>query len=349
MDNVIVFAKIVLVILVLAASVIFVNKRLGAYFAERPHLRFRYQLIQLGGVLAAILFLILFMPFGETLRGQLLQLYGLVISATIALSSTTLVGNVMAGLMLKAIGSCRPGNYITVGDYFGRISEMDLLHTEIQTEERDLTTLPNLYLITHPVRVMQASGTLISVDISLGYDVSRHTIESLLIKAAKDTELDSPYVQIRFLGDFAVTYQVSALLTDVNRLLDKRRELRARAMDVLHEAGIEIVSPSFMNTRAQPENKLFIPPAPEAEVPSNDTTSADAIAFEKAGKAESLEKLKETLSEIEARIRACDEIMANPSSEKAREAAEKEREHLRLRSQKQSALIARKEESIAKS
>lgn len=349
MDTLTVVAKIILVILVLAASVVFVNKRLGGYFAERPHLRFRYQLIQLGGVLAAILFLILFMPFGETLRGQLLQLYGLIISATIALSSTTLVGNVMAGLMLKAIGSCRPGNYITVGDYFGRISEMDLLHTEIQTEERDLTTLPNLYLITNPVRVMQASGTLISVEVSLGYDVSRHTIESLLIKAAKDTGLDSPYVQIRFLGDFSVTYQVSALLTDVNRLLDKRRELRARAMDVLHEEDIEIVSPSFMNTRAQPENKLFIPATPIVELPSTDTTSADAIAFEKAGKAESLEKLKETLSEIEGRIRACDEIIANPSSEKAREATEKEREQLQLRAQKQSALIARREKMISKS
>ena len=125
-------------------------------------------------MLVGILFLILFLPLGDTLRGQLLSLYGLIISATIALSSTTLVGNIMAGIMLKTIGNCRPGYYITVGDYFGRISEMDLLHTEIQTEERDLTTLPNMYLVTHPVRVMQTSGTVIYVELSLGYDVSRH-------------------------------------------------------------------------------------------------------------------------------------------------------------------------------
>ena len=71
----------------------------------------------------------------------MLQLYGIVLSATIALSSTTLVGNAMAGIMLRTLRNFSPGDYVHVGDYFGRISEMDLLHTEIQTEERDLTTL----------------------------------------------------------------------------------------------------------------------------------------------------------------------------------------------------------------
>lgn len=348
MDFVINLLKVIVIALLLGAIVHYANKRLGGYFAERPHLRFRFQLIQLGGVIAVILLLILLMPFGDTLRGQLLQLYGLIISATIALSSTTLVGNVMAGLMLKAIGSCRPGSYITVGDYFGRISEMDLLHTEIQTEQRDLTTLPNLYLVTHPVRVMRSSGTLISVDISLGYDVSRHTIESLLVKAAKDVELESPYVQIRNPGDFSVTYQVSALLTDIKRLLDKRRELRARVMDVLHSKGIEIVSPSFMNTRTQAKNKVYIPPATQSKPATSDATSPDALAFDKADKAESVEKLKESLKDIEARIQTCDEIIADPPSDKALDAAQKEREQLSARAEKQSALITRTEQRISK-
>ena len=348
MDIVITLLKVIVIAVLLGAIVHYANKRLGGYFAERPHLKFRFQLIQLAGVLAVILLLILLMPFDDTLRGQLLQLYGLIISATIALSSTTLVGNVMAGLMLRAVGSCRPGNYITVGDYFGRISEMDLLHTEIQTEESDLTTLPNLYLVTHPVRVMRSSGTLISVDVSLGYDVSRHTIESLLIKAAKDVELESPYVQIRNLGDFSVTYQVSALLTDIKRLLDKRRELRAQVMDNLHSEGIEIVSPSFMNTRAQAKNKVYIPRTTGPEPATEDATSADAIAFDKADKAESVEKLKESLKDIEARIRTCDEILADPPSDKARDAAQKEREQLSVRAEKQSALITRAEQRISK-
>jgi small-conductance mechanosensitive channel len=347
MDKIVTLAQVLATLVVIGAAMYFGNRRLRTYFESRAHLRFRQQLIQIAAILIGILFIILLMPIGDEMRGQLLRLYGLIFSATIALSSTTLVGNIMAGLMLKAIGSCRPGNYITVGDYFGRISEMDLLHTEIQTEERDLTTLPNLYLVTHPVRVMRASGTLLSVDVSLGYDISRRIIEELLVKAALASGLESPYVQIRNLGDFSVTYQVSALLKDVNNLIDKRRELRARTMDVLHAEGIEIVSPSFMNTRALEKGRTFISDVADEATAMPVGASPDAIAFDKATKAASVSKLRETLADTEARIKACDEVIGSPPNTQALEAAQVEKQQLTERVERLSALIARKEEKIS--
>lgn len=348
MNSASIFVQVIATLVALGAALYFGNRRLCAYFESRPHLRFRQQLIQIAGVLLAVLFVILLMPFNDTLRGQLLRLYGLIFSATIALSSTTLVGNVMAGLMLKAIGNILPGNYITVGDYFGRVSEMDLLHTEIQTEERDLTTLPNMYLITNPVRVMRTSGTLLSVDVSLGYDVSRRVVEEILIKAATDAGLESPYVQIRGLGDYSVTYQVSAMLTDVNELIAKRREIRARTMDGLHAEGIEIVSPAFMNTRSLEKGQVFIGDvAAEAESTSG-APSPDAIVFDKAGKAESVTKLRETLAETETRLRECDAIISSPPDEQALKDAEKEKVELEERIARLSKLIAHREEKISK-
>jgi small-conductance mechanosensitive channel len=347
MQTLFLILQVAIVAALIAAGFYVTKKRLDSYFSSRPHLKFRYQLIQIGGILLAILFVILFMPFDQTLRGQLLSLYGLIISATIALSSTTLVGNIMAGFMLKAIGSCRPGNYITVGDYFGRISEMDLLHTEIQTEERDLTTLPNLYLVTHPVRVMRQSGTLLSVDVSLGYDVSRHRVEKLLVQAALDTGLESPYVQIRQLGDFSVSYQVSGLLREVNNLIDKRRDLRARTMDALHQAGVEIVSPNFMNTRAFDQDQAFIPDdmiEPEEVVVA---ASPDSLVFDKAEKAESVSNLREKLAELESQIRNLDAVLVKPPNEQAQVAATTEKAQLKQRAERLSALIARKEAKIS--
>ncbi|MDJ0751707.1 MAG: mechanosensitive ion channel [Woeseiaceae bacterium] len=348
MQPLVLAAQIIATLLLLGGAVYFANGRLKRHYESRPHLRFRQQLIQIVGLLVAVLLIILLLPLGDELRGQLLGLYGLIFSATIALSSTTLVGNVMAGLMLKAIGNCRPGNYITVGDYFGRISEMDLLHVEIQTEERDLTTLPNTYLVTNPVRVMRTSGTLLSVEVSLGYDVSRQIVEQLLIQAATDSGLESPYVQIRNLGDFSVTYQVSAMLTDVNRLIDKRRELRARTMDALHAEGIEIVSPTFMNTRALAEGEVFISDVAEEAASASGGRSPDSLVFDKAEKAASVSKLRESLAEVEARIRACDEIIADPPNEQSKEAAENEKEQLESRVERLRSLIARKEEKISK-
>lgn len=348
MEQILLSAQILATLIVLGAAMYFGNRRLRVYFENRPQLRLQQQLIQIAGILTGILFLVILLPFSDELRGQLLRLYGLIFSATIALSSTTLVGNIMASLMLKAIGSCQPGNYITVGDYFGRISEMGLLHTEIQTEERDLTTLPNLYLVTHPVRVMRTSGTLLSVDVSLGYDISRHIVEELLVKAALASGLESPYVQIRNLGDFSVTYQVSALLKEVNQLIDKRRELRARTMDALHAEGIEIVSPSFMNTRVFEKGQKFIGDVSEEAKSVATGLSPDAIAFDKATKAASVSKLREALAEAETRLHTCDEVIANPPGDKALQAAQTEKDQLTARIERLVSLIARKEENISK-
>ena len=334
-----------IIVLVLAAR--FANNRLVRHFEGKPHLAFRRQLIQLAGVLAIILALILFLPLNTELRGQLLGLYGIVVSATVALSSTTLVGNVMAGIMLKTIKSCRPGYYITVGDHFGRVTTMDLLHTEIQTEERDLTTLPNLYLVSNPVRVMRTSGTLLYVELSLGYDVSRHEIEKLLLAAATETELESPFVQIRELGDFSVTYRVSGLLTEVNRLLDKRRELRARTMDALHAAGIEIVSPNFMNTRNFDTNEQFIPDVGAIDEPVDTGPSTDALVFDKAEEAESVTKLQEKLEEPRDRIRVCKELAGDKGKPDVATAAAAEIESLEKKVERLTALIDRKEAKIS--
>jgi small-conductance mechanosensitive channel len=347
MDYLIIILQAVATIVVIALAARFANRRLVKHFESKPHLAFRRQLIQLAGVLAIILALILFLPLDSELRGQLLGLYGIVVSATIALSSTTLVGNVMAGIMLKTIKSCRPGYYITVGEHFGRITTMDLLHTEIQTEERDLTTLPNLYLVSNPVRVMRTSGTLLYVELSLGYDVSRHEIEKLLLAAAADTELESPFVQIRELGDFSVTYRISGLLTEVNRLLDKRRELRARTMDALHTAGIEIVSPNFMNTRNFDASERFIGDVETVEEPVDTGTSTDALVFDKAEEAESVAKLREKLEAAEERIRVCRESADDKSKPDAAMAASAEIESLEKKVERLQALIDRKEAKIS--
>ena len=347
MDYVIIILQAAATIVVIALVARFANSRLVRHFEGKPHLDFRRQLIQLAGVLAIVLMLILFLPLDSGLRGQLLSLYGIVLSATIALSSTTLVGNVMAGIMLKTIKSCRPGYYITVGDHFGRITAMDLLHTEIQTEERDLTTLPNMYLVTHPVRVMRTSGTLLYVELSLGYDVSRHEVERLLLAAAAETGLESPFVQIRELGDFSVTYRISGLLTEVNRLLDKRRELRARTMDTLHAADIEIVSPNFMNTRNFQTTDRFVPEVEAMVQPVDTGASADALVFDKAEEAESVTRLREKLQAAQERIKACKALVDDKAKPDAAAAAAVEIESLQKKVERLTVLIDRKEAKIS--
>ena len=308
------------IVAIVSVGLFVVHNRLLAMYADAPSKQFRRQLTMLACVIAGVLLVITLIPVSPTLKGQLVGLLGLLLSATIALSSTTLVGNAMAGIMLKVVKNCRPGDFIRVGDYFGRVTEMDLLHTEIQTEDRDLTTFPNLYLVTNPVTVKRSSGSIVSVELSLGYEYSRTKIESLLIEAAKDSGLDDPFVQIKELGDFAITYRIAGLLTDVKKLLATRRAVRARVLDTLHDAGVEIVSPTFMNTKALAKNQQMIPEKAPRETNRQEGTgkSPDSLVFDKAEKAESVEHLRSKYESTSNEIKKIEQSIAeSEDTEKA--------------------------------
>lgn len=270
----------------------------------RSSTRIFRQLAVLALILGANALMVLALPPGAELRGQLLSLFGLVLTAIVALSSTTFVANAMAGLMLRAVGSFHPGDFISIESHFGRVTEQGLLHTEVQSEDRDLMTLPNLYLISHPVKVVSARGTLVSTDVSLGYDAPRGTVREALRAGAEAAGLAEPFVQIRTLLDHAVAYRVSGFLEEVDHLVSKRTELNGCVLDSLHGAGIEVVSPAFMNQRRLAADAVVLPepaPADQLEAP-RPGTEPEQIMFDKAQLAGRLTRLQQERDQVAEEI-----------------------------------------------
>ena len=288
---------ILLVVAILAAT----NWALTRRWRDNPDAQFRFQLIMLALTFAGGLAIIVALPINDDTRGQLLSLIGILLSAAIALSSTTFIGNIMAGIMLKAVKSARPGDFITVADLTGRITEMGLLHMEVQTEFRDLVTVPNLYMVTQPMQVVRTSGTIITAEVSLGYDTSHVDVSRILVDAATHAGLTDGFVHVRQLGDFSVTYRVAGLLEDVKSLISARSRLRESVLDALHDAGIEIVSPNFMNTRAVAEDKLFIPEISH-KVSAKKSARAEDVAFDKAEEAASVDQIRKSIELVEGEI-----------------------------------------------
>ncbi len=270
-----------------------------------------------------LLIIIMIIPdrfLSETSTGQLLSLIGILLSAAIALSSTTFIGNAMAGLMLRVVKSFRPGDFVRIGDHFGRVTELGLFHVEIQTEDRDLTTLPNLYLVTNPVKVILSSGTIVSAEVSLGYDVPRSDVEKCLKNGASAAGLSDPFVLVMELGDFSVTYRVSGMLTEVKHLISARSRLREMMADSLHQCGIEIVSPTFMNTRALQERRAIIPPSTRTSGgKEEEEPSIEKLIFDIAEEAESIEKLNELLGTTVKEIDVLKSQAKDTSSEETKE------------------------------
>lgn len=272
---------------------------LGKYLNKQARLhtgfQFRKQLIFGAAVVLAVIALLIAIPINDGLRGQLFGLLGILVSAIIALSSTTIVGNIMAGIMLRSVNSFNMGDFIKIDSHFGRISEIDLLHVEIQTEDRDLKTLPNLYLIHQPFTVIHSTGTIISSEVSLGYDVDRNRLEKLLLRAARDAGLGDPFVQIMALGDFSVNYRVGGMLNEVKHLISSRSRLRAKILDHLHNSGIEIASPTLMNQRQFPKETQYIPSWSAASESSPEPSAVEDMVFDKAERATKVDRLRQRL------------------------------------------------------
>lgn len=252
-----------------------------------------HQLVMIVLSLLALVAVILAIPVASDVRRELLGLLGIVLTGIIAFSSTTFVANMMAGLMLRSVKSFIPGDFIQAGEHFGKVTERGLFHTEIQSEDRDLITLPNLYLTANPVKVVRSSGTALSCRVSLGYDVPHDKVFELLSAAAERAGLKDPFVQIETLGDFSVTYKAAGFYETVENLLSTRSALKAAVLDCLHQAGVEIVSPSFMNQRLLEKEKRFVPqPREDGDASAVATIFPETLLFDKANKAKRLEMLE---------------------------------------------------------
>jgi small-conductance mechanosensitive channel len=261
------------------------------------------QLIMLGVSLLGVILFLAVIPLDEVIRGHVFTLVGILFTGVIALSSTQLMASIMAGLMLRLIHNFKTGDFIRVKDLFGRITERGLTHIEIQREDRSLTTFSNLFMVTHPFTVIRSSGTIISTNLSLGYDLSHTRIEELLVEAALKTGLLEPFVHIVELGDFSITYRIAGFLADVKRIITARSNLRKQVLDTLHSNEIEIVSPTFMNQRRISEHHKTIPGTCEIEPEQPvEKTDPENIIFDKADEAETLEDLQKERRDLNTMI-----------------------------------------------
>ncbi len=254
----------------------------------------------------AVLVIVVLLPISDQTQGQILSLLGVVLTAVIALSSTSFVSNAMAGVMLHVTQPFRPGDYVRIKDEFGRVTKRTLIHTQIQTEWRDFTTLPNLFLTSNPFTVMHRDGTIISAEVSIGYDEPYTEIEALLLQASAAAGLKEPFVLVQELLDHAVLYRVCGFLVEMKTPLSSRSNLRKQVLEHLHGNGVEIVSPSFMNQRRLEPGEQIIPKQPvlHQQKPARVEDSApEEKIFDQAEQAASLEEIRTRYEETRQEIK----------------------------------------------
>lgn len=281
-------------------------------------------------VLVGILAFILALPIDKNLKGQIISFLGIIMSAAIALSSATLLGNLIAGIMNSSINRFNYGDLIKITDLQGRVTKKSAFHVEIQTEDSNFITMPNLFIASNPVKLTRKTKTVISTTISLGYDVSRVLVESYLKDAALNAGLTDPFVYLIDLGDYSITYKVHGFLGDSDNFFSSRSLLNEKVVDVLHENKIEIVSPTFMNQRRVDEIS-FIPVKKTVVKPEEKEISPEEMIFDKADKSEAIENTKHSLKKTDKLIEELENEVKNLSDDK-----EIEKTKLKIQTLKQS-------------
>ncbi len=287
------------VTIVLVFLVRFLESRIWANDPKEQ--QFRKQVYTSLTLFLGMLVVIFLLPEG-TNQDLAFGVIGLVVTGALAISSQSIIANGMAGLLLRSLKKFKPGDFIEVSGSLGRVTELGLFHTEIQTDDRGLTTIPNALMVDQPVKVARASGTVVSVTASLGYDVARQELTPLFLEAAERAGLTEPFVRIEDLGDYSVTYRVAGFLDETQKLLSTRSKLRGAVLDCLHEASIEIMSPMYVATR-NADRHASIPATGEA-VQHHPTTESEREhqIFDKAEKAGEIETKKRELSTAQTEL-----------------------------------------------
>ena len=95
-------------------------------------------------------------------------------------------------------------------------------------------------------------------------------VHKLLMDAARATadviEEPEPFVLQTSLNDFSVTYELNAYIKEVKQLARIQSGLHQNIQDKFHEAGIEIMSPSFSALRDGNETAI-----PEEYLPKSES------------------------------------------------------------------------------
>lgn len=213
--------------------------------------------------------LVMIWPLLPNSDSEIFQGVSVFIGVIVSLGSTSVVGNVMAGLMMTYMRPFRIGDYIHYDDMEGEVIEKTMLVTRIRTRKNEIVTIPNSNMMSSKTSNFTLSaqryGVIVHTKITIGYDEPWQKIESLLLEAADRTDgikkEPKPFVRVASLDDFYVEYEINGCTDRAKTMPAVYSALHQNILDTMHDAGVEIMSPHIEAQRKDipkqiPQDKL---------------------------------------------------------------------------------------------
>ena len=113
------------------------------------------------------------------------------IGVVFSLGSSSIIGNMVAGLVITYMRPFKIGDRIKIGDVTGNVVEKTPFVTRIRTPKKEFITIPNSNVLSSNVINYSNSklqgGLVVYTTVTIGYDVPWRKVHQLLINAAKKT------------------------------------------------------------------------------------------------------------------------------------------------------------------
>ena len=203
-------------------------------------------------LLYAFMFIVIF-PLLPGSDSRVFQGVSVFIGIIISLGSSSVIGNIVAGLVLTYMRPFRVGDRIKIGDLIGNVVEKTPFVTRIRTPKNEEVTVPNSNIMSAQTfnysHSAKAHGLILYTDVSFGYDVPWRQVHQLLLEAAGRTpdvmKKPEPFILQTALDDFYAVYQINVYIEEADKMALIYSELNQNIQDAFTEAGIELVASHY--------------------------------------------------------------------------------------------------------
>jgi small-conductance mechanosensitive channel len=258
--------------IIIPAALLTVSPALGKIVrdptsAEKTHKSITQYLTYLVYIIAIVaLVLIWAYSFIGTWVADLLG-NGLVIMLTfiLGLFSSSVLGNVLGYAILGGTNEFKIGDRVQIGDSYGDIIEIGFFFTRIKTIKDEIISIPNLIVMNKEIRNLSTlKEVILYVQITLGYDVDKDQAQRILIESAQKTTGvlfspdKAPFVLLRELGPFSVTYELNVYTNEPNRIIYIKSDLINNMLSDFKKAGIDTTPPTYIAIKSS--DKTLPPP-----------------------------------------------------------------------------------------
>ena len=233
--------------------------KIGGFYADWAMPTFHIVRFLLYAFMIAMIY-----PYLPGSKSGVFQGISVFVGLIVSLGSSTVIGNIIAGLVITYMRPFKLGDRIKLNDTTGNVIEKTPLVTRIRTPKNEVVTIPNSFIMSsHTVNFSQSArdyGLIIHSEVSVGYDIPWRMTHQLLVEAALNTpgvvDDPRPFVLETSLQDYYPVYQVNAYIKDANQLAQVYSDLHQNIQDRFNEEGIEIMSPHYIATRDGSETTI---------------------------------------------------------------------------------------------